>query len=91
VRRQDAKALGCVALLIGGALSVFIPIFLIGAEIYSTAVWVVLMPGWLIFRPGAHDGAEILLATIFDALVFAAIIYAIVYAVASIIQRGRNA
>ena len=91
MRRQDAKALGCIALIIGGALSVFIPLLLLGARIYSTAAWVVLMPGWLIFRPGRDDAAEILLATIFDAIVFAAIIYGGVYAIASIIQRGRNA
>ena len=90
MRRQDAKALGCVALVIGGALSVFVPMFLIGARIYSTAVWVVLMPGWLIFRPGRDDAAEIVLATIFDAVLFGAIIYGGVYAVASILQRGRN-
>jgi len=79
--KRDVKALGCLSLLVGGLLSILIPVFIIGSEIYSDVLWLFLMPGWVIFRPGAHDFFELLSATVFDTLVFAAVTYGIIYGV----------
>ena len=89
MRKHDAKARGCLSLLIGGLLSIFIPIFLIGSNIYSDAVWVFLMPGWVILRPGAHDGLVILLATLLDTIIFAVLIYGIIYGVVRFLGRAK--
>lgn len=89
MRKNDAKALGCLSLLIGGLLSIFIPIFLIGNKIYSDVVWVFLAPGWFILRPGAHDGLVILLATFLDTIIFAALNYGIIYCVVRFSGRAK--
>ena len=90
MRKNDVKALSCLSLLIGGLLSIFIPILLIGNKIYSDVVWVFLMPGWVILRPGAHDGFVILLATLLDTIVFAVLIYGIIYGVVRFLGRAKS-
>jgi hypothetical protein len=89
MRRQDAKALGCLSFLVGGLLSIFIPIFLIGSRIYSDALWIILMPGWVIFRPGRDDGFEILMATILDTIIYGALIYGIIYGLVRFVGKAK--
>ncbi len=89
MHRQDAKSLGCLSLLVGGLLSIFIPIFLIGSRIYSDALWVILMPGWVIFRPGRDDGFEILMATILDTIIFGTIVYGIIYGIVRFFDKAK--
>lgn len=88
MRSRDAIALGCLSFLVGGLLSVFIPIFLIGGGIYSDAAWIILMPGWVIFHPGHADVFEILMATIVDTVIFGALLYGIIWGVVRFFRKA---
>ncbi len=79
--KGDAKDLGCSSLVIGGLLSIIFPVVLIKNNIYSDVAWLLFMPGWLIFRPGAHDIFTILIATILDTIIFAAITFLLIYSI----------
>ena len=61
------KSLGCLALVIGGLFSIFMP----GLGVRT--------PGWAIFNPGRDDGPQLLMAVIVDMIVFGAISYGFLY------------
>jgi hypothetical protein len=87
--RGHNKALGCVSLVIGAILSVGVPAFFVGIGARLDDDWIILAPGWNLFRPGRDDGIEIILATILDTLIYAAIVYGIMCVVMYLRRRAR--
>ncbi|MDT7604583.1 MAG: hypothetical protein QOF61_2580 [Acidobacteriota bacterium] len=88
MNKPEATSLGCWTLLIGVLFSILIPAILLGSGIYINALWIILMPGWAVFRPGRDDGFGILMATILDAMIWWAIAYGVIY---SIVKRTGRA
>ena len=78
---QNAKAFGCLSLLIGFILSIAIQAFLFGNSARPDLIWEILAPAWVYFPHGRDDGVEIIFATIIDTVYYGAIIYVIIYAV----------
>lgn len=81
--------LGCLSLLIGAAPALYIPLYLINRKLFADWLWAIAAPAWAFLDPGAHDGPIILLAVLLDTFIFAAIIYAIIYALLKLF-RGRT-
>ena len=89
MRNQDKKALGCLSLLCGGLVSIFAPVFLLKTGVESDWVWNILAPGWKLFPFGHADLPEMFLAFTFDAVVYAAVIYGIIYLVVWLLSRTK--
>ena len=81
MHKKEMVALGCLSLMIGAVPALFVPLALIKRQMFSDTLWAVVAPAWALLDPGAHDGLEILLAVLLDAVIFGALVYGIIYAV----------
>ncbi len=79
MRHQDRTALGCLCFLASGIVSILIPVFLLKSGVKSDFVWNLLAPGWPLFPFGHADLGNMFLALMLDAVIYAAIIYSIIY------------
>jgi hypothetical protein len=80
-KRNEVK-LVCLSLLVGAFLSGFLLRFLFGTSIYTEPGWQILAPSANVFGPGSRANyLDRAIATAFDTVVFAAVIYTAVYPV----------
>jgi len=87
MRNQDKQALGCLCFLVSGVVSILVPVFLVDIDVKSELAWNILAPGWKLFPFGHADLPEMFLAISFDAIIYAAVTYGLVYLVTLIVSR----
>lgn len=66
------------ALVVGTWLAVFIPLLLAKSQSLNSS-WFWLAPGWGLLKPGRDDGALIIWSIVITALVYALLIFPLLY------------
>lgn len=77
--KYNIKFVGCISVVAGVLLAIYIPAMLFGAHLTVYSKWFWLAPGWAIFQPGRDDGAEILLASLLNIIIYFILILFFIY------------